>query len=535
MDKALEIKEKITAIKPLHDTALGRIHPYWARKPLNIIRELIKLFSNEGDIVCDPFMGCGTTVFGSLLEKRSVIGTDINPLASLIVQGTLSLRQNPEKKMETIKEFVRDFNERVSNWFYDADGNIIERERYSVNGRFENGDFNLVPSEAVLKVRAGNHFKGKKTVYLTNGISLDPGCRELLESPVNYHECKLVANSRIAIPQGALLSHYFTEKNIACINSALKLIDRKQSDQQTKMVLQLFLSSTLPLLRLSDYKASSQWPYWRPKSNLTSRNPVFVFHRRFKEFQRAQEWLLNNMPPFKLLENSFDLNIKEGMLTASIQRLSIQEFITKFANDKVDLVLTDPPYSDQIPYLEYSSLWIHALKLHVNQTDWEDEIVKTDAKGRQINNLHYLDKLLTSFEICADILKDGGYLIWFYQDSTIKNWAALYNKSREKSLNFITVIPMPKQRRSMKTVTTPGRTFDGDLILVFQKNGNENKNREVKYLSTNSEEIISAVSKVNDLKSDFFFRYAELIQDGFKQGWISKLPEYYNDIRDILR
>jgi hypothetical protein len=534
MANILDLKTSITSIKPLHDTPMGRIHPYWARKPLNILRELIRVLSKEGDTVCDPFMGCGTTVFGCLLEKRNVIATDINPLASLIVQGTLSLCRDPKTKMQVLRSFVETFKEAVTDWFINRDnGSIIERERYSVYGEFENGNFKLEPIEVVLRMRVGNKAIGRRAVTSEGFSSLPIDFGTLLKSPVDFEKHGLTENSRIAIPKGALLSHYFTKKNMACINIALMLIEKGQYDNETKILLRLFLSSTLPLLRLSDYKASSQWPYWRPKKRLTSRNPVLVFERRLGEFKRAQDWLLDNIPPFMPI-NQLCFPEKGQMLTAAIDRLPVQEVRGYLTDNKIDLIMTDPPYGDHVPYLEYSSLWTHILGLPVTRYDWENEIVKTDAEERQTDNSKYLDRLLSGLDVCAQILKTGGYLVWFYQDSSISNWAALYNRSREMRLKYLTLIPMPKQRRSMKTVAAPGKTFDGDLILVFQKTDMVYSGYGRARSVTNTE-MTRALARISNLGSGFFYRYADLIHESFEQGWIDKLSNKYSDIREIVK
>lgn len=58
------------------ETIKGCKHP--AIYPLYICEELIKLLSNEGDIILDPFCGSGTTCVASKKLKRNYIGIDIN-------------------------------------------------------------------------------------------------------------------------------------------------------------------------------------------------------------------------------------------------------------------------------------------------------------------------------------------------------------------------------------------------------------------------------------------------------------------------
>jgi len=59
-------------------------HPYPARFIPQIPVTFIKLFTKEGEIVLDPFAGCGTTIVEAFLHNRSAIGNDLNPLAVLI-------------------------------------------------------------------------------------------------------------------------------------------------------------------------------------------------------------------------------------------------------------------------------------------------------------------------------------------------------------------------------------------------------------------------------------------------------------------
>jgi len=51
-------------------------HP--TQKPLDLIRYLIKTYSNEGDTVFDGYMGSGTTAAACIIEKRNFIGSELN-------------------------------------------------------------------------------------------------------------------------------------------------------------------------------------------------------------------------------------------------------------------------------------------------------------------------------------------------------------------------------------------------------------------------------------------------------------------------
>ena len=53
-----------------------RIHP--TQKHLTVIESLIKVHSNEGDLVFDPFAGSGTTALACKNTKRKFIGSEID-------------------------------------------------------------------------------------------------------------------------------------------------------------------------------------------------------------------------------------------------------------------------------------------------------------------------------------------------------------------------------------------------------------------------------------------------------------------------
>ena len=59
-------------------------HKYPAKFIPQLTRRLIKENSRAGDLVCDPFMGSGTTLVEALINGRRAYGTDVNPVAVLI-------------------------------------------------------------------------------------------------------------------------------------------------------------------------------------------------------------------------------------------------------------------------------------------------------------------------------------------------------------------------------------------------------------------------------------------------------------------
>ena len=62
---------------------------YPTQKPLALLIRIIESSSNEGDVVLDPFCGCGTTIHAAQKLKREWIGIDITHLAISLIEKRL--------------------------------------------------------------------------------------------------------------------------------------------------------------------------------------------------------------------------------------------------------------------------------------------------------------------------------------------------------------------------------------------------------------------------------------------------------------
>jgi adenine specific DNA methylase Mod len=63
---------------------------YPTQKPLALLDRIIRASSNEGDVILDPFCGCGTTVECSEKLKREWIGIDVTHYAVTLIERRLS-------------------------------------------------------------------------------------------------------------------------------------------------------------------------------------------------------------------------------------------------------------------------------------------------------------------------------------------------------------------------------------------------------------------------------------------------------------
>ncbi|MGW1901735.1 DNA methyltransferase [Streptomyces hirsutus] len=77
-----------TEVSPLNSRAAERLG-YPTQKPVELLRRIIEFSSSPGDIILDPFAGCGTTIDAAQSLGRRWIGIDITTLAIDLIDARL--------------------------------------------------------------------------------------------------------------------------------------------------------------------------------------------------------------------------------------------------------------------------------------------------------------------------------------------------------------------------------------------------------------------------------------------------------------
>jgi DNA modification methylase len=104
-------------------------HRYPAKFIPQIVARLVEKYTEEGDLIVDPFGGCGTTLVESKVMCRPSIGVDINPVAVLITKAKKTSIEPAkiEEQFLKLKEKIDSFNkntkvetpkhDRIDYWF----------------------------------------------------------------------------------------------------------------------------------------------------------------------------------------------------------------------------------------------------------------------------------------------------------------------------------------------------------------------------------------------------------------------------------
>ena len=342
----------------------------------------------------------------------------------------------------------------------------------------------------------------------------------------NISDQALIPNSRIAIKPNATIYSYFCNRNLIAIDRIIGILHSYQGNYCYD-ILELLVSSAINLIKLSDKKASSQMPYWLPQKDVTSRNAIMVIEQKAAAFTEGLVYLNEKCKSFVDDKNVIIKNIPAQNISKDL-----------LPDESVDLILTDPPYTDQVPYLEYNQLWYKVMGWQgFTDESLNAELVVSDAPSRNKDAEDFNHIFEVILNRISPALKTNGFFIMFYHSFDLKAWSEILKIMQKHGLAYCGQIPSATPRKSFKAIMTPKGTLDGNYIIVFQKretiespqfSGTVDEARE---LAIKCAERIIATRK--EVTSQDLYDYG-MLKEAFERGYLQILSTKYSSFVDII-
>jgi hypothetical protein len=453
-----------TLADPASYRGLYAFHKYWGKKPAEPMRYLIRHLCPEGGLVVDPFLGSGISALEAVQLRRRFVGIDINPAA---VRLTRLLVSPPS---------ARAVNEAITRVAALAKDAILE-------------------SYTTTQKRHATHYIWRKgvmeMVWRTNGES-----RNRLESPPDEHDIALVesfasyqpnrlrtprffTNSRINSFPLMTFKDLFTGRALRNIELLLAAIDELPSEIQESLRLSL-TAAVGQMSKMvfaitgrgkttgvsSERMEVGSWVigYWRPEQHFEV-NVWTCFERRVQKLIKAISE--SESVHFTAKPGTF-LQVSTGDADLAILNGDCLGLLPKLPDDSVDLVITDPPHGDRIPYLELSEIWNVIL---AEEPPFEAEIVVSNAKERSKKSLDYNQAMSKFLEITSRKLRTNGCLVLFFNARTEASWKFLNSFSGSANtagMGYCGCFPMVYSAASVVQDNRDG-ALRTDYGLVFSR------------------------------------------------------------------
>jgi DNA modification methylase len=117
--QGVPLQDVWTDVNPVAPKRNGRSERigFQTQKPLALLERIIRASSNPGDVVLDPFCGCGTAIVAAHKLGRQWIGIDIAWLAIAVMKARMTeygiedvAVENEPTEMDSLRQMIRDRN-----------------------------------------------------------------------------------------------------------------------------------------------------------------------------------------------------------------------------------------------------------------------------------------------------------------------------------------------------------------------------------------------------------------------------------------
>jgi adenine-specific DNA methylase len=408
-DDLLPITEPVAADRQGARRHYG-VHPYFTRRPYNVVRTYIQHFTKEGDTVLDPFGGSGVVPIEAVLEGRNGIQSDVNPFANFIANGVMQLSRG---KVEAL---------------------AAELER----------------------------LKSKCTAELTNIES--GGTIEIAADFQNLASQRLPKNADVNTVRDLFNTRQFS--TVAILRKHILEI----SDRHARSALLLAWSAALPKLtrtflsaegRAESRGGSSIFSIYRYK---VATNPIEL--PGWKTFEERARNVIEAKREIDQLV-SYRRSLRKSLGKFRALNCDVME-LPGHLKERVDFIFTDPPYGGHIAYLDLSVMWTALLGLPLPAKAKGQEIIVGGDEEHPEST--YTNRLAGSIKVCLDLLKPSRWFSVVFQHWNVRYLAAILDAAAMGGAELrAAVSQMGDPIWSMHKKKNAELVLSGEFIITFQK------------------------------------------------------------------
>ena len=143
---------------------------------------------------------------------------------------------------------------------------------------------------------------------------------------------------------------------------------------------------------------------------------------------------------------------------------------TDLPDGAVDLVITDPPFFDNVHYSQLADFFHVWLRVMLeDHPDFVQPSTRSSGEVQDTDAEPFAAKLAAVLRECHRVLADSGLLVFTYHHTRIEGWAAIYRALRQAGFYIVYAQPV----KSEMSVSVPIRQARSparfDLILVCRK------------------------------------------------------------------
>lgn len=472
-----------TAIENVPNTVPNEMRTtfnFKGRKSPVIAEKVIEAVSDSNDVIYDPFMGSGSFVYAAMGKVKKIYATELDNYTFHAVSALMN-KVDILKLSELFAAVKEDVYEKIMKLYETSccgSKNYISKVLFDPEEGKE-GYFNPSGNREIID---GKNIKLTEKCPVCGGKSKkfdNNDYQQLVRlEKVNverFPQNQYIVNSRINITSSTGADKYdriFTQRNKIALLTLQDAINKLEPSEE-KDVLEQVLAASISLARIAMYGSSTDILYHVVGHGAQDMNVWLLFEEKYKSFCK-----------FKSLYSDKQIGTTDS--TVIMANKDYAEFIKENPDLKVDIIYTDFPYTDQVPYLERNQLyriWLEKFydsKYALTEDMLKQEIVLTNAESRnekrEIENYYKdIDNMFSHF---YRVLNEDGLVFLTMKlgkAKYFKTYIEIINLARKNGFEYAYQIGVEKKDPTIRKQSAFTNTFMNEMIVVFYKLPKENK------------------------------------------------------------
>lgn len=148
---------------------------------------------------------------------------------------------------------------------------------------------------------------------------------------------------------------------------------------------------------------------------------------------------------------------------------------TDIPTGAVDLVITDPPFFDNVHYSELADFFHVWQRIYFNDNERGRTTTRRPEEVQDTNAISFGEKLKTVFCECYRVLRDDGLLIFSYHHSREDGWSSVAHAVLGAGFSFIQAQPVKAEMSVAMPKNQTREPIDLDILLVCRKRKHERR------------------------------------------------------------
>lgn len=257
------------------------------------------------------------------------------------------------------------------------------------------------------------------------------------------------------------LHHFYTARNYRVMEQLWNLTDEYEAEiaDALRLLLLSYNSAHCTMMtRVVAKKNSKDFVLTSAQSGVlyisklpVEKNIILGLKRKSKPFEEV----------YKLLEKCTGDVVVHNSTSANMCN----------ANNSIDLVFTDPPFGDFIPYAEVNQineLWLPKI------ADRKEEVIVSASQNKSIEK--YQEMLTSVFKEISRVIKDEKYAVVVFHAAKSSIWNAFAAALKSANLDIEMSNILDKTQASFKQVVSKGAVQGDPLFLLRKSRTDEDSN-----------------------------------------------------------